>query len=91
MALVRGRGMGEHDQINATNEKMNPEGSVWHRWDPHIHMPGTLKEDRFTGDDAVAEYVKHLNDPRVIKTAITDAWAISDNKASFSHALEERG
>jgi len=30
-------------------------------------------------------------DPRAIKTAITDAWAISDNKASFSHALEERG
>lgn len=18
-------------------------GSIWHRWDPHIHIPGTLK------------------------------------------------
>lgn len=30
-------------------------------------------------------------DPRTIKTAIQDAWAISDSKAAFTHALEERG
>ncbi|MFC3051812.1 relaxase/mobilization nuclease domain-containing protein [Kordiimonas pumila] len=30
-------------------------------------------------------------DPRDIKTALQDAWAISDNKAAFTHALEERG
>lgn len=30
-------------------------------------------------------------DPRAIKTAIQDAWAISDNAATFSHALDERG
>ncbi|MEM9494993.1 MAG: relaxase [Pseudomonadota bacterium] len=31
------------------------------------------------------------NDPREIKTAIQDAWAISDTKAAFEHALNERG
>ncbi len=30
-------------------------------------------------------------DPREIATAIQDAWAISDSKAAFTHALEERG
>lgn len=30
-------------------------------------------------------------DPRATKTAIQDAWAISDSKTAFSHALEERG
>lgn len=30
-------------------------------------------------------------DPREIKTALQDAWAISDNKTAFTHALEERG
>ena len=30
-------------------------------------------------------------DPRAIKAALQDAWAISDTKASFIHALEERG
>ena len=34
---------------------------------------------------------RHHKDPREIKTAIQDAWAISDSKAAFSHALEERG
>ncbi|WP_375205344.1 relaxase/mobilization nuclease domain-containing protein [Hyphococcus sp.] len=30
-------------------------------------------------------------DPRAIKTALQDAWAISDNKAAFENALKERG
>jgi len=30
-------------------------------------------------------------DPRAIKTAFQDAWAISDSKTAFVHALEERG
>lgn len=30
-------------------------------------------------------------DPREIKTAFQDAWAISDSKAAFTHALQERG
>jgi hypothetical protein len=30
-------------------------------------------------------------DPRQIKTAIQDAWAVSDSKASFAHALQECG
>jgi hypothetical protein len=30
-------------------------------------------------------------DPRAIKTALQDAWAVSDSKAAFVHALKERG
>lgn len=30
----------------ATTESI---GSVWRRWDPHVHLPGTLHEDRFDG------------------------------------------
>lgn len=30
-------------------------------------------------------------DPRAIKAAFQDAWAISDSKAPFTHALQERG
>lgn len=28
----------------------NPRGSKWHRWDPHIHAPGTVLSDQFAGD-----------------------------------------
>ncbi|MEL6708615.1 MAG: relaxase [Pseudomonadota bacterium] len=30
-------------------------------------------------------------DPREIKTALADAWSISDSRAAFEHALQERG
>jgi len=30
-------------------------------------------------------------DPRAIKSAFQDAWAVSDSKAAFTHALQERG
>jgi len=30
-------------------------------------------------------------DPRELKTAMRDAWAISDSKVAFTHALQERG
>jgi len=30
-------------------------------------------------------------DPREVKAAFQDAWAISDSRAAFAHALEERG
>ncbi|MEZ5342757.1 MAG: hypothetical protein R2706_15325 [Acidimicrobiales bacterium] len=25
------------------------QGSTWRRWDPHVHMPGTLLNDQFSG------------------------------------------
>src|SRR5215470_6147918 len=28
----------------------DPRGSLWHRWDPHLHAPGTLLNDQFNGD-----------------------------------------
>jgi ABC-type lipoprotein export system ATPase subunit len=28
----------------------DPRGSVWHRWDPHLHAPGTLLNDQFSGN-----------------------------------------
>ncbi len=27
-------------------------GSVWRRWDPHVHFPGTVLNDQYTGHDA---------------------------------------
>lgn len=70
--------MDENKIISATDEKANLEGSLWHRWDPHIHMPGTLKEDRFTGDDAIADYVKRLDTvrPTIRAVGITDYYVL---------------
>lgn len=74
--------MGEHKQISANIEKANPKGSVWHRWDPHIHMPGTLKEDRFTGNDAIEDYLRCLNavTPPIHAIGITDYYVLDSYK-----------
>jgi energy-coupling factor transporter ATP-binding protein EcfA2 len=56
----------------------NPEGSLWHRWDPHIHMPGTLKNDNFKGENVIEEYVKRLNEatPTIRAVGITDYYVL---------------
>jgi hypothetical protein len=28
-------------------------GSLWNRWDPHIHAPGTVPNDQYRGEDGV--------------------------------------
>lgn len=56
----------------------NPRGAVWHRWDPHIHMPGTLNNDNFTGADVIKEYVRRLNEsnPPIRALGITDYYVL---------------
>ena len=56
----------------------NPGGSVWHRWDPHIHMPGTLLNDQFKGEDTVRKYVEILNtsSPTIRAIGITDYYIL---------------
>lgn len=58
----------------ASNVNANPAGSVWHRWDPHIHMPGTLLNDQFKGEDVIKQYVERLNtsSPPIRAIGITD-------------------
>ena len=63
-----------------------------HGW----RMPRGLanSEERDPRNFTLAEWqqAKRIGkDPRAIKTAIQDAWAISDSCAALAHALEERG
>lgn len=53
-------------------------GSLWHRWDPHIHAPGTILEDQFEGPDAWEEYLVRIETatPTVAALGITDYWSI---------------
>ncbi|MDP9896384.1 hypothetical protein J2W32_005373 [Variovorax boronicumulans] len=32
-------------------------GSLWHRWDPHIHTPGTALNDQYAGPDPWAVFL----------------------------------
>lgn len=43
-------------------------GSTWNRWEPHIHTPGTILNNQFSGPDGGwDEYVNRINnsDPKI--------------------------
>jgi hypothetical protein len=56
----------------------NPEdlegGSRWHRWEPHIHAPGTAINDQFKGADAWDKYLTALENaaPKIRALGVTD-------------------
>ncbi|WP_162918530.1 hypothetical protein [Taklimakanibacter deserti] len=49
-------------------------GSRWHRWEPHIHAPGTILNDQFKGDDPWEEYLNTLEEasPPIRAIGVTD-------------------
>ena len=49
-------------------------GSEWHRWEPHIHTPGTVQEDRYPVKDGWDHYLETLENtiPPLRAIGITD-------------------
>ncbi|MBX3121581.1 MAG: AAA family ATPase [Nitrospira sp.] len=45
-------------------------GSEWHRWEPHIHAPGTLLADKFSGPDVWEKYISALEAETPVLKAI---------------------
>ena len=61
----------------------SPSGSEWHRWDPHIHAPGTLLSDRFSGDwDAYLRRIETAS-PVVQAVGVTDYFCIRGYKRAL--------
>lgn len=56
------------------NDTQNIKGSIWHRWEPHIHMPGTLKKDDFGDSNAIRQYLELIknSNPKIKALGITD-------------------
>lgn len=52
----------------------NLQGSVWHRWDPHIHVPGTLLNDGYHGANPFEDFLVRIesSEPRIRALGITD-------------------
>lgn len=60
------------------NERTLSAGSVWYRWDPHLHTPETLLNDQFGGWDG---YLAALEaDNRVRALGVTDYCSIETYK-----------
>jgi ABC-type lipoprotein export system ATPase subunit len=68
----------------------NPRGSEWHRWDPHIHAPGTVLNDQFSGDWHA--YLSRIEDssPTIEALGITDYFSIRTYRTVLEQKLKGR-
>jgi len=55
----------------------NTRGSIWHRWEPHVHTPGTVLNDQFTGADAWERYLAKIESatPPIKALGVTDYYS----------------
>ncbi|GLH32786.1 DNA repair ATPase [Pseudomonas sp. BR1R-5] len=53
---------------------MASRGSEWHRWEPHIHAPGTVLNNQFGSSDPWSDYLDNLEalSPAIEAMAVTD-------------------
>lgn len=63
---------------------MITRGSEWHRWEPHIHAPGTVLNNQFGGTDPWGAYLTNLEGltPKVEAIAVTDYY-VTDTYEEF--------
>src|SRR4051812_19040505 len=69
----------------STTWTRNPLGAVWHRWDPHLHAPGTLLNDQFGGNWEAYLTRIETSSPAIVALGVTDYFCIETYKAVKAH------
>lgn len=59
-------------------DTQSKRGSIWHRWDPHIHTPGTALHNQYTGPDPWESFLSAIetSEPPIRALGITDYFGI---------------
>ena len=67
-------------------------GSRWHRWEPHIHAPGTVLNDQFQGHDAWGDYLTAIehSQPAIKVLGITDYYSTTIYERTRHAKIEGR-
>jgi len=67
---------------------MNRQGSIWHRWEPHIHTPGTILNNQFSGENPWDEFFTRIeqSNPIIKSLGVTDYYSINN----YVKVLEEK-
>lgn len=62
-------------------------GSVWHRWDPHIHTPGTILADQYPAADGWEQFLTRIeaSDPPVRALGITDYFSTATYEQAVAY------
>lgn len=67
-------------------------GSVWNRWDPHIHTPGTILSDHYPAADGWEQFLSRIetSEPRVRALGITDYFSTATYEQVRAHKAAGR-
>lgn len=67
-------------------------GSKWHRWDPHIHTPGTALNDQYAGPDPWAAFLDAIEaaSPPIRAIGITDYFGIERYEQVLTEKISGR-
>jgi hypothetical protein len=70
-------------------KKLITRGSEWHRWEPHIHGPGTVLNNQFGGTDPWDVYLTALEscEPTIEALAVTDYYTTD----TYEEAVRRKG
>ncbi|RWK76789.1 hypothetical protein [Mesorhizobium sp.] len=71
---------------------MISRGSEWHRWEPHIHAPGTILNNQFGATDPWGAYLTSLEGltPKVEAVAVTDYYVTDTYEEFLKHKAAGR-
>lgn len=63
--------------MKPAQKRVPNSGSHWHRWEPHIHAPGTVLNDQFKGSDKWESYLSSLEavTPQIRAIGVTDYYS----------------
>jgi energy-coupling factor transporter ATP-binding protein EcfA2 len=71
---------------------MLSRGSEWRRWEPHIHAPGTVMNNQFSGPSAWEDYLTALETatPMIEAIAVTDYYVTETYQEVLRHRSQGR-
>jgi hypothetical protein len=71
---------------------MLSRGSEWRRWEPHIHAPGTVMNNQFSGPDSWNDYLTALERaiPVIEAIAVTDYYVTDTYEEVLRHKAAGR-
>lgn len=71
---------------------MFSRGSEWRRWEPHIHAPGTVMNNQFSGPTAWSDYLTALEKatPVIEAIAVTDYYVTDTYEEVLKHKAAGR-
>ncbi|MBN7818076.1 TrlF family AAA-like ATPase [Algoriphagus pacificus] len=71
---------------------MISRGSEWHRWEPHIHAPGTILNNQFGSADPWNSYLTTIEEsvPKIEVIAVTDYYVTGTYEEFLKHKAAGR-